>query len=486
MAVECLGCRGRRLVAVLAAAAATCLAAQPASAQDRAAPTPALAAPDCSGKDVGDRPECAEARPGIVLLPGILLDLFPFGNGAPPAGAATDPAAQLLPPAAPAAAAPPPAAQVPASPPPASPSPAPASRQPAVPPRAIVGDFVPDEVLVTVEGDAAVVQDLAAAYGLDVRSQRLSALLGATVVRFGIPDGRPVGLVLAQLSGDGRMRDREPNSVFMLQQAGRVANYAFQRIALDAGSASGEDVRVAVIDTAVDETHPELEGAVAAMFDALPGIPVATRDHGTSVAGLIAGAGGMAPGASIYHARAFEDGKSTMDAILSAVDWAAAQDVRIVNMSFVGPKNELLRTACAAARAQGIVMVAAAGNNGPDAPYGYPAAFDGVIAVTATDAADRLMPQANRGAYVFVAAPGVDVVAPVGGGSDLVTGTSFAAAVASGAIANLIGAAPDRTAAWVEAALSGSATDLGEAGRDIDFGYGLLNWAAAQKMQKLP
>ena len=65
------------------------------------------------------------------------------------------------------------------------------------------------------------------------------------------------------------------------------------------------------------------------------------------------------------------------------------------------------------------------------------------------------MQQANRGPYVFVSAPGVNMLAPVGGGSDLVTGTSFAAAIVSGAIANLIHNAPDRSADWIEAGAVG-------------------------------
>ena len=130
------------------------------------------------------------------------------------------------------------------------------------------------------------------------------------------------------------------------------------------------------------------------------------------------------------------------------------------------------------------MLVAAAGNNGPKAPYGYPAAYHGVIAVTATDERDQLMAQANRGPYVFVSAPGVNMLAPVGGGADLVTGTSFAAAIVSGAIANLIHAAPERSADWIEAALSSTAKDLGDAGRDSDFGYGLLDAKAADEMKE--
>ncbi|UCI07812.1 S8 family serine peptidase [Mesorhizobium sp. B1-1-8] len=409
---------------------------------------------------------------GAVFLPALIVDLFPN----PPAG-----------PAAPA----PPSGTSPPTSPANTPTPAPAPSGPvtvpnglnlAAPPRAISGEFVPDEVLVTVNGDAGAVQQIANSFGLQVRSQRQSRLLGTTLVRYGIPDGRPVGVVLAQLAADGRTQRREPNHIYSLQQAAGIVNYAFDRIALDSKNASGENVRVAVIDTGIDDTNPALKGVIAAQFDAMPNVPIEKRDHGTSVDGLIAGVGpleGMAPGAMIYHARAFEGGKSTMDVILSALDWAAEQDVRIINMSFVGPKNELLGTACRNARALGMVLVAAAGNNGPKAPYGYPAAFDGVIAVTATDAKDALMPQANRGAYVFLSAPGVEMVAPSGAGSDVVTGTSFAAAIVSGAIANLIHAAPDRSADDIEKALATTARDLGPKGRDNDFGYGLLDIKAA-------
>ncbi|MBU0584470.1 MAG: S8 family serine peptidase [Alphaproteobacteria bacterium] len=426
-------------------------------------------------------PDGGTAAPGAVVLPELIFDLFPqtaSGEPSSPAEPASADTAATSEPAATAGADP----SSPAAPPPGSLTTAP----PVVAPVAVSGEFVPDEVLVTVDGDAAVVSALAAAFGLEIRSQRVSTLLGSTVVRFGIPDGRPVGLVLAQLAGDARTQARVPNSIYDLQQAAGTQNYAFQRIALRPDSASGENVRIAVIDTAIDETHPALKGVVEGIFDAMPGVEVTVRDHGTSIAGLIAGIGdlpGMAPGSRIYHARAFEGGRSTMDIILSALDWAAEQDVRIINMSFVGPKNDMLEAACAAARGRDMVLVAAAGNNGPKAPYGYPAAYDSVIAVTATDDKDELMQQANRGPYVFVSAPGVNVMAPVGGGQDLVTGTSFAAAIVSGAIANLIHAAPERSADWIEAALSATAKDLGEAGRDADYGYGLIDAAAAEVLK---
>ncbi len=471
-----------RFAAMLAAAMT--IAAVPASAQTNAA-NPDQTKIDCRNGTNAAGADCAKdgsgggggggnagpAAGGAVFLPALIVDLFP-NPAAPPTPVPTprpDPAT--------------PPADTQADPPAGGPIVSPTDLIPVLPPRAVAGDFVPDEVLVTVDGDASAVQQIAASFGLQVRSQRQSRLLGTTLVRFGIPDGRPVGIVLAQLAADGRTQRREPNHVYSLQQAASIVNYAFDRIALDAKQASGENVRIAVIDTGIDDTNPALSDVIAGQFDAMPDVPVEKRDHGTSVDGLIAGVGaleGMAPGARIYHARAFEGGKSTMDVILSALDWAADQDVRIINMSFVGPKNELLGTACRNARALGIVLVAAAGNNGPKAPYGYPAAFDGVIAVTATDARDGLMPQANRGAYVFISAPGVEMVAPSGAGSDVVTGTSFAAAIVSGAIANLIHAAPDRSADDIEKALAATAKDLGPKGRDNDFGYGLLDTKAAE------
>lgn len=427
--------------------------------------------------------------PRAVGLPDLLVDLFPNPGdfpGVASGGQAPPPVPTPNPLRDPAAASPDPsggggqAGGAPTPPPPDVPPPGTAI---IAPPRAITGAFVPDEVLVTIDGGAPVAQAVAAAYGLEIRSQRLSALLGTSLVRFGIPDGRPVGTVLAQLAGDGRTTAREPNHIYELQQAAAAPNFAFQRIALDEASANGENVSVAVIDTAIDDAHPALKGVVAGSFDAMPGVTVTARDHATSVAGLIAGTGsfkGMAPGAKIFHARAFEGGKSNMEIILNALDWAAEQNVQIVNMSFVGPKNALLEQASRGARARGMILVAAAGNNGPGAPYGYPAAYKGVIAVTATDAKDALMKQANRGPYVYISAPGVDVMAPVGGGTDLVTGTSFAAAVVSGAIANLLHNEPGRSADSVEKALAATATDLGDKGRDTDFGFGLINTKAAE------
>src|SRR5207245_7172010 len=120
-------------------------------------------------------------------------------------------------------------------------------------------------------------------------------------------------------------------------------------------------------------------------------------------------------------------------------DYAVAHGAQIVNMSFAGPKDELIERAIAATAARGIVMVAAAGNAGAKSPPLYPAANANVIAVSATDAQDRLFAASNRGSYVAVAAPGVDIFLPAPDGKyQLISGTSFSAAYVSGLLALML------------------------------------------------
>ena len=154
---------------------------------------------------------------------------------------------------------------------------------------------------------------------------------------------------------------------------------------------------------------------------------------------------GVAPGAKLLAIRAFagEGGKlgegDTTDHIVRSIDWAHQRGARVVNMSFTGPRDPLLSRELRAGTEKGIVFIAAAGNDGPNAA----AADDNVIAVTASDAADKLYPAANRGPHVCLAAPGVNVLAAAcSGGYDFKSGTSYAAAHVSGAVALLLQSRP--------------------------------------------
>jgi subtilisin family serine protease len=150
--------------------------------------------------------------------------------------------------------------------------------------------------------------------------------------------------------------------------------------------------------------------------------------------------------------------------------------VRIINMSFAGPKDPSLERSLKAAYDKGIVLIAAAGNAGPKSPPLYPGADPYVIAVTATDVDDKLFTGANRGRYVAIAAPGVDVIVPAPAGEyQVTTGTSVAAAEVSGIAALLIERNPKLKPADIRRILTGSATRLGTAPRDDNFGAGLVD-----------
>jgi subtilisin family serine protease len=133
----------------------------------------------------------------------------------------------------------------------------------------------------------------------------------------------------------------------------------------------------------------------------------------------------------------------------------------------------MLQLALQKAHDKGVVLIAAAGNQGPKSAPLYPAADPNVIAVTATDAKDQLLPQANQGSYVAIAAPGVDVLEPApNGGFQVTTGTSVAAAHVSGIAALLLDHDPTLDAAAIRDVLTSSAKHHTANGRDDQFGWG--------------
>jgi hypothetical protein len=151
------------------------------------------------------------------------------------------------------------------------------------------------------------------------------------------------------------------------------------------------------------------------------------------------------------------------------------QRVSVVNISLVGPRNALVERAIQRAQARGLTVVAAVGNDGPAAPALYPAAYDGVVGVTAVNARNQVLPEAARGPQVAFAAPGADMAAAApGGGWTSVRGTSFAAPIVAGLLAR-----------QGQAALGRSAEDLGARGRDPIYGQGLVGVASRVSPQTM-
>jgi subtilisin family serine protease len=353
--------------------------------------------------------------------------------------------------------------------------------------------FVSNEVVLNVPAIPAPALDaIAVRHRLTLTASRSVAVTGRMLYRWRIDDGRSVAEVIPELAGEQGIAAAQPNFTFALQQQaaapaaaseGDPAQYAVAKLRLAEAHrfADGKDVLVALIDTAVDGSHPELAGVIAASHNEIGGNP-RPDPHGTAMAGAIAAHGrliGVAPRARLLAVRAFGTGPSeeaTTFAILVGLDWAIEHGARIVNMSFAGPADPALQEALAKARKKGVVLIAAAGNAGPKSPPLYPAADPNVIAVTATDADDRLFAQANRGSHVALAAPGVDILAPAPDAAmQLATGTSIAAAHVSGIAALMIERKPALRPEEVRKILVSTAKRLGAKPRDNDFGAGLAD-----------
>jgi len=360
----------------------------------------------------------------------------------------------------------------------------PTKRAAAVP--AAVPDFVQGEILLVFASDTsdAAINQFVLEYGLTPISNATIALLNQRIVRAQLPSGISAERTL-QISNDPRV-DLQPNYLYATSTDEKV-QYAVARLGVPEVHRTnrGEGILVAVIDSGVDTRHPALKGAVLEEFEAVEAKKGSADTHGTAVASIIAAREGMtsvAPQAMLLSVKAFApNGKygrtlgNTYD-LLRGIDWAVAKKAKVLNLSFAGPRDPLLQAALDAAAERGVVLVGAAGNKGPKAPPAYPGAYEQVIAATATDAKDRLYKDANRGDYVAIAAPGVDILAAAGKkGYGVTSGTSMAAAYVSGSVALIMQGSPEMTSQDALDRIAGTAQDLGEDGKDPDFGHGLLN-----------
>lgn len=382
----------------------------------------------------------------------------------------------------------------------------------------LVNDEILFELAPGVQGS-----DVLSSYRATLIESRRFELAGVTIARIRINDGRNVRAVLMEMALDPRITSAQPNYTYELQQEPRPAGgstgvsvtsqpslvlspvrpketpapaagrerqqqYVVEKLRLDDVHkiARGAAIKVAVIDSAADLSHAELQGVVVNAFDALDGeAPLQPHAHGTAMAAAIlaqARLQGVAPAARLLAARAFSGtagpaaASGTTFHILTSLDWSAGQGARVFNLSFAGPQDRLLSRSLAGAKARGIVAVAAAGNGGAKAAPLYPGADPNVIAVTATDADDKPFAQANRGDYVAVAAPGVDVLAAEPQGRyAFSSGTSIAAAHVSGLVALVLEKRPDLDPDGVRKLLSESAVDLGAKGKDPVFGAGRID-----------
>lgn len=260
----------------------------------------------------------------------------------------------------------------------------------------------------------------------------------------------------------------------------------------------GTGIRVAVLDTGVDYTHPDLWANYSGGYDFVnnDSDPRDDQGHGThvsgTIAGLIDGAGvvGVAPEVDLYALKVLSStGSGSFSAIISALDWSVNNGMQVLNLSLGASSDPgtTVRAAFDNAAAAGLVVLASAGNSGAGADtVGWPAKYDSVIAVASTTSTDAISSFSSTGPAVEVAAPGSSIYSTLnGGGYGYMSGTSMACPHAAGVAALILAAGVtdangdgkrNDEARWI---LSATATDLGTAGRDNLFGNGLINAEAA-------
>jgi subtilisin len=252
----------------------------------------------------------------------------------------------------------------------------------------------------------------------------------------------------------------------------------------------GAGVKVAIIDTGINHTHPDLDDNYAGGYDYVndDNDPMDDAGHGTHCAGIVAaedneeGVVGVAPEAELYAVKVLDSsGSGYVDDVIAGIQWAIDNDMQVLSMSLgadVG--SESLKAACDKAYASGIVVVAAAGNDytrrgrwEPDT-VDCPAKYDSVIAVGATDQADERASFSSTGPDVELAAPGVNIYSTVIDGYDTKSGTSMACPHVAGTAALVIASGITDNDA-VRLHLQQTADDLGSTGQDTWYGYGLVD-----------
>jgi hypothetical protein len=277
-------------------------------------------------------------------------------------------------------------------------------------------------------------------------------------------------------------------------------------------------VVIAIIDTGIDETHPDLAGKIVAGYDYVDGDsnPHDTNGHGTHVAGISAaatnnsiGVAGTSWQSPVMALRVLgTTGSGTSSAIVNGINFAYQNGAKVLNMSLGGSSySQTMQDAVNAAHGAGKLVVAAMGNNNSSTPA-YPAAYTNVMAVSATGPTDTKASYSNYGSHCDISAPGGDMgflhdpngilsTMPTysvylntqygySQNYDTLNGTSQASPYVAGVAALIFALNPALTPDQVQTAIQSTATDLGAAGWDQYFGWGRVNAAAAVQVYGVP
>ncbi len=307
----------------------------------------------------------------------------------------------------------------------------------------------------------------ARAAGYEVIEERPLANFGEVLVRVRIRAGEDAEVTLATL------RALLPAATLAVNHVFRPSSDAATAAVLQQHTLSARtSATIGIIDTGAFERSAALHAAIERTA-AFAGSPYTPRNHGTVVCEIAAGSGARLSVADVFGVDANARLIASADAIASSLNWLVGHAAGVINISVAGPYNPILEHIIARTVASGAIIVAAAGNDGPAAEPVYPAAYPGVIAVTAVDERGQVYRRANRGDYVMFAARGVHVpVKDSQQASGEVSGTSFAAPVVAAELARLRMRAPAAPPERVIDELKRSVVDLGARGRDPVYGWG--------------
>lgn len=351
----------------------------------------------------------------------------------------------------------------------------------------------PDEVCVinATLDEAKKLDQFAVARGYTKKKRRILEGFGVVMSILQIPPNQTVQTGIAELRQAFPSLAIDANHHYYIQGIHHGMDphhYGHQLIGWDeqAFRCTTGPLHIGMVDTGIETGHPFLQNQnIRARSFLSNTTPHAPKAHGTTVAIQLVGSSplithGMLPNATLFVAETFrqrdtKQTEATTWSIVRALDWLITEKVQVINMSLGGPNNALLNFAIDRTLDQNISIIAAAGNLGPEGQAVYPAAHEEVIAVTALDAKLNPYPHANRGQYITISAPGVDIWVPDAKGPGLFkSGTSYATPFVTTAAAILKLSHAQWTPSQVAQQLAQDALDLGEAGKDHIFGWGLV------------
>jgi thermitase len=316
-----------------------------------------------------------------------------------------------------------------------------------------------------------------------------------------VTTGADVQATIKKLAADPNVLYAEPNYIARVSDAEQPNDpdfskqYAPQITKAVEGWAihSGKtDAVLAIVDTGIDASHPDLKDKVLPGYDTIDGDnnPRDGHGHGTHCAGIAAaltnngvGMAGIAPDSKIFAVRVLDDnGSGTYANVATGMIKAADMGAKVISMSLGGPSSSKeIEDAVKYCQSKDVLVIAAMGNDGRET-QSYPAAIPGVLAVGSTDSADKRSSFSNMGKHISVSAPGSKIWSTLptykvamGQNYGFASGTSMATPAAAGLAILVRSANPSFTSAQARSVIEKSADDIGPSGFDKEYGFGRIN-----------